>query len=243
MVLTFYKGAVVNIFSTKVDLTTHHGVGSQASTSDSAHDRMLASLLSLGCCLCYGLWLIVQAMMSERYPCDLSSTALMCFMGSVLSVIYALCMGSNNWDEWKLGWNIRLWSVAYAGILATALIFTMIAWGVRARGAMFVAVFDPLELVAVSVMGIFLLDEKLHVGSLIGSALIVIGLYVALWGKAKETEMPHTSRDLEQIEVATSIPPSTRNNTLDVKFSDDIASVAKERRNLYEQHEEIRELK
>ncbi|KAK4846335.1 hypothetical protein QYF36_015954 [Acer negundo] len=32
----------------------------------------------------------------------------------------------------------------------------------------------------------FLLDEKLHLGSILGSMLIICGLYAVLWGKGKE---------------------------------------------------------
>ena len=50
--------------------------------------------------------------MSECYPCHYSSTALMCMMGSVQAVGFALCV-ETQWSRWKLGWNIRLLSVAY----------------------------------------------------------------------------------------------------------------------------------
>lgn len=50
--------------------------------------------------------------MSECYPCHYSSTALMCMMGSVQAVGFALCV-ETQWSRWKLGWNIRLFSVAY----------------------------------------------------------------------------------------------------------------------------------
>ncbi|KAJ4967474.1 hypothetical protein NE237_019323 [Protea cynaroides] len=185
-VLTFYKGAEVNIWSTNVDLT--RGLKSGAFTSASQGEfgnRILGSLLALGCSLSYALWLSIQAKMNQRYPCYLSSTVLMLLMGTIQSVIYALCV-ERNWEEWKLGWNIRLWTVAYTGILAAGLLFPLIAWGVKARGPLFVSLFYPLMLVLVAIMGSLLLDEKLHIGIIIGGALIVVGLYVVLWGKGKE---------------------------------------------------------
>lgn len=57
--------------------------------------------------------LIAQAKMSERYPCPYSSTALMSLMGALLSVSYAFCV-ERDLSEWRLGWNIRLLTVAYA---------------------------------------------------------------------------------------------------------------------------------
>jgi len=55
----------------------------------------------------------VQAKMSERYPSPYSSTALMSLMGALLSVSYAFCV-ERDLTQWRLGWNIRLFTVAYA---------------------------------------------------------------------------------------------------------------------------------
>lgn len=51
--------------------------------------------------------------MSEEYLCQYSSTALMCVMGAIQAVIFALCM-EKDWSQWKLAWNIRLLTVAYS---------------------------------------------------------------------------------------------------------------------------------
>ncbi|KAJ4951600.1 hypothetical protein NE237_028432 [Protea cynaroides] len=222
MVLTFYKGAELNMLSTNIDLT--RGLGQGTSTTSASHvesgNRVLGSLLALGCCFSYALWLIIQTKMSERYPCYLSSTSLMCLMGAIQSTVFALCM-DRHWDQWKLGWNVRLWAVAYSGILASGLMFTIIAWGVRARGPLFVSIFNPLMLVLVAIMGCLFLGEKLHVGSLIGAALIVVGLYAVLWGKGKEMKtmaklVPSKStREVEQIEVVVTTNPSSSPVTTD----------------------------
>ncbi|XP_043719487.1 WAT1-related protein At1g68170-like [Telopea speciosissima] len=184
MVLTFYKGHEVIIWSTNIDLT--RGLGNAgATTHAAAGNRALGSILAFGCCWCHAIWMIVQTKLSERYPCPLSSTALMCLMGSVQNVILAICV-DQKWEEWKLGWNIGLLTVAYSGILASGVTFTLIAWGVRARGPLFVSIFNPLMLLMVAIMGSLFLAEKLYVGSLVGAALIVVGLYGVLWGKGKE---------------------------------------------------------
>ncbi|XP_042495831.1 WAT1-related protein At1g25270-like [Macadamia integrifolia] len=217
MVLTLYKGAEINIWSTKVDLTRGYGNGESTSASHSeSGNHVLGSLLALGCCFSYAVWLIIQAKMSEKYPCSLSSTALMCMTGATQSAIYALCI-ERKWDEWKLGWNIRLWTVAYAGIMASGLMFTMVSWGIRERGPLFVSVFNPLMLVLVAIMGSLLLNEKLHVGSIVGAMLIVVGLYMVLWGKGKEMEkmsqlMPSkSSREGDQINIV--VTTTTRSTT------------------------------
>ncbi|XP_042495305.1 WAT1-related protein At1g25270-like isoform X2 [Macadamia integrifolia] len=165
MVLTFYKGAKINIWSTKVDLTRWFGSGSSTSALHmKSENPVLGSLLALCNCFSYALWLIIQTKMSESYPCYLSSTTLIAITGSIQSFIYALCV-QRKWEEWKLGWNIRLWTVAYGGIMGNGVWVTLVAWVVRARGPVFVSVFSPLVLVLVAIIGSLLVDEKLHVGS------------------------------------------------------------------------------
>ncbi|KAK0589949.1 hypothetical protein LWI29_020497 [Acer saccharum] len=187
MLLTFYKGVEINISSTHIDLLHHDHPqsGHMASSHASSTKYIFGLLLALGSCFSYALWLIVQTKMSERYPCQYSSTALMCLMGSIQATVYALCIEKDR-DQWKLGWNIRLLTVVYAGVGASGLMVTLISWCVRKRGPLFVSVFNPLMLVVVAFIGSFLLDEKLHLGSILGSMLIVCGLYAVLWGKGKE---------------------------------------------------------
>ncbi|XP_059653384.1 WAT1-related protein At1g68170-like [Cornus florida] len=212
MLLTFYKGVEVDIWSTHVDLLHHQGRVS-APHSD---NHVLGALLAICSCLSYALWLIIQAKMSERYPCPYSSTALMAVMGSIQAVGFALCM-ERDWNQWKLGWDIRLLTVAYGGIVASGLMVTLIAWCVRMRGPLFVSVFNPLMLILVAIAGSLVLDEKLHLGSVLGAVLIVIGLYFVLWGKGKEMKkivplMPSkSSAESERVDIV--VISSVENNT------------------------------
>ncbi|CAL8997957.1 unnamed protein product [Prunus brigantina] len=188
MVLTFYKGVEINIWSTHVDLL-HSSQQQNNHLATSAHadsgNRLLGCLLSLGSCFGFALWLIIQTKMGATYPCYYSSSALMSAMGSIQAVGFAL-IKERDWSQWKLGWNIRLLTVAYGGVVATGLSVTCIALCIRMRGPLFVSVFNPLMLVLVAIVGSLVLDEKLHLGSVLGAVLIVCGLYAVLWGKGKE---------------------------------------------------------
>ncbi|XP_048439331.1 WAT1-related protein At1g25270-like [Pyrus x bretschneideri] len=77
-------------------------------------------------------------------------------------------------------------AVVNKGVLISGPTVTLISWCVKKGGPLFVAVFQPLLLVIVALAGSLLLDEKLHVGSILGGLLIVIGIYAVLWGKNKE---------------------------------------------------------
>ncbi|XP_030539154.2 WAT1-related protein At1g25270-like [Rhodamnia argentea] len=199
MVLTFYKGFEIRMWSTHVDLLHHHGHQPQPANHHPANRgghgaHALGSMLAVGSCVCYALWLIIQAKMVERYPCHYSGTALISLFGSIQAVGYALCT-ERDWSEWKLGWNIRFLTVVYTGLVASGMCVSLIGWCVHKRGPLFASVFSPLMLVLVALAGSFLLDEKLHLGSLLGAGVIVCGLYVVLWGKRREM------RRMEQLAI------------------------------------------
>ncbi|KAK4762082.1 hypothetical protein SAY87_029966 [Trapa incisa] len=189
MLLTFYKGVELDIWSTNLDLM-HRPKGAAGAALDHPETSrlLLGSMLAVLSCLSYALWLIVQAKMMETYPCQYSSTALMTFMASIQGVAFGLCT-ERDWSQWKLGWNVRLIAVSFSGIFGSAMSVTLIAWCARKRGALFTAVFNPLMLVLVAIAGSLFLNEKLHLGSVLGATLIVCGLYVVLWGKGKEHKM------------------------------------------------------
>ncbi|XP_034683724.1 WAT1-related protein At1g68170-like isoform X1 [Vitis riparia] len=199
MVLTFYRGPQINIWSTKVHLLKHKDQHVAASHRG-MDNRVLGSLLAVASCFSYATWYIIQAKMGERYPFDYSSTALMCASASVQTVVYAMCK-ETNWSAWKLGWNIRLLTVAYTGYLSSGFMVVLTNWCVRKRGPLFVSVFNPLLLVFVAILDSLLLDEKLHLGSIIGGVLIVIGLYAMLWAKREEMKskarLSHSKRSKE----------------------------------------------
>ncbi|KAA8538491.1 hypothetical protein F0562_028138 [Nyssa sinensis] len=51
---------------------------------------------------------------------------------------------------------------------------------------MFVTAFSPLCMIITAVLGATVLSEPIHLGSLIGAIIIVIGLYSVVWGKSKD---------------------------------------------------------
>ncbi|KAK7246808.1 hypothetical protein RIF29_41678 [Crotalaria pallida] len=132
------------------------------------------------------LWPI-WAKMSKEYPSHHSSTALMSIMGAIQATGFALCI-EKDWSQWRLGWSISLLTAAYSGIVASGLMVNVIAWCVNMKGPVYVSVFNPLMLVLVAIAGSLMLDESLYIGSVIGAVLIMVGLYMVLWGKSKETK-------------------------------------------------------
>ncbi|KAB1206972.1 hypothetical protein CJ030_MR7G008112 [Morella rubra] len=211
--LTLYRGREIHLWSTHLNLL-HRGAdqtGLLSSPHRKSENLPLGCVMGVGSCLSSAVWLIIQAKMSEKYHCHCSSTALMCTMGAIQAVVFALCV-ERDWSQWKLGWNIRLLTASFTGIIVSGLMVILTAWCLHMRGPLFVSIFSPLTLVSVSIVGSLVLDEKLHLGSILGAVLIVGGLYLVLWGKGKETkeitkpEPSEISRESELIDIVPARP-------------------------------------
>ncbi|XP_051219454.1 WAT1-related protein At1g68170 [Lolium perenne] len=196
MLLTFYKGAQVTLWPpTHVNLaaqlaarhhSSHPSAAATIATSEpSSGNRAMGSLLCTGSCFFYALWLILQARLSREYPFHYSTTALMCLMSALQSALFALCFDRDP-AQWRLTFDVRLLAVVYTGVLASGVMLVVLSWCVKRRGPLFASVFNPMMLVIVAVLSSLLLGEELHLGSVLGAVLIVVGLYAVLWGKGRE---------------------------------------------------------
>ncbi|XP_050378068.1 WAT1-related protein At1g68170-like [Argentina anserina] len=198
MLMTFYKGVEIHLWNTHINLLLHSShqqqphLSMEAAASHEYAHRVLGCLLALACSFGYALWLIIQAKMGEKYPSYYSSAALMSFMGAIQSLGFAFCV-DRDWNNWKLGWNIRLLTVLYLGIVGTAVSLTCTTLCISMRGPLYASVFGPLVLVFVALVGSLLLDEKLHLGSVLGAVLIIGGIYAVLWGKSKDIKKMNQS--------------------------------------------------
>ncbi|WJZ86385.1 hypothetical protein VitviT2T_005845 [Vitis vinifera] len=182
MVLTFYNGIELKIWTTHINLLSDGG--KVAASQHTSRNQGLGAIMAAASSLSAAIWLIIQARMSKVYPLY-SGTFLMCACAGVQCAVYAMSR-ERDWSEWRLGWNIRLLTVIYTAVVGTGVMVSLMAWVSMVRGPIFVSSFFPLMPIMVAVASSLLLDEKLHLGSVIGAVLIIIGLYVVLWGKGKE---------------------------------------------------------
>jgi len=185
MFMTFYKGKLINIFESGVHWAYPKKLEDGHKHSSSELDTILGSALLVGSCFAWAIWFIMQAKLSKTFAAPYTGSAIMCFMSSIQCVIVGACVDRES-SGWALGWNIRLIASTYTGIVASGISFSVMNWCIQVKGPLFVSMFNPLLLIMVAVMGWALLDEKLYVGSAVGSVLIIVGLYAVLWGKGKE---------------------------------------------------------
>ncbi|KAI6701902.1 hypothetical protein NL676_011038 [Syzygium grande] len=144
------------------------------------------SLLILTSHIAWSAWLILQAVVYKAYPAPLSLTTLICLFASLQSSVLSLFFAIDQ-SLWKLEWNVQLWTIIYAGVVSSSLVYYLQTWCISHKGPVFVAMFSPLQLVIVGIFSAVAFEEQFHLGSLIGACIIVLGLYCVLWGKRKES--------------------------------------------------------
>lgn len=212
-------GAVLLIFYKGIPLTNPH---SRAATTDILNhaDTMISgkkrqrwvvgSILSLAGCFTWSLWFLIQAKISKSYPFQYSSTALMSFLGAVQSAILSLSIG-RNFSMWILRKKLEIISVLYAGIIGSGLCYVGMSWCVKRRGPVFTSAFTPFTQIFAAMFDFSILHEQIYLGSVLGSVLVILGLYILLWGKSIEAgdcgeKQAHLAREEEHRDTEAQIP-------------------------------------
>ncbi|XP_030454164.1 WAT1-related protein At3g30340-like [Syzygium oleosum] len=154
-------------------------------TRSTARWVMSSMALFLGTLL-WSCWFLVQSNIGKLYPCKYTSTAFMSFFGALQSAMLAGLTPGRSLSVWVLKGKVEILTVVFAGMVCSGLCYVGMSWCVKKRGPVFTAAFSPLVQIFAAMIGIPALQEQLYLGSLLGSVLVIVGLYVLLWGKNRE---------------------------------------------------------
>ncbi|XP_050250391.1 WAT1-related protein At2g39510-like isoform X2 [Quercus robur] len=180
MLMTLVKGPMLNLPWT-------NGNAHQESTSAANKQALVkGALMILVGCVCWSGFIILQAITLKSYPAELSLTVLICLMGTLESSILALAMEWGNSTAWSIHFDVKLLAVVYSGIICSGFAFYIQGVIMKEKGPVFVTAFNPLSMVLVTIIGSFILSETMYLGRIIGAVVIVVGLYMVLWGKSKD---------------------------------------------------------
>lgn len=114
MLMTFYKGSVINFFWT--------GHGSHVSSPPPANaaldhhndgEFIKGSILLIIATLAWAAFFILQVITLRKYTAHLSLTAMVCFLGTLQAIVVTLAMEHRR-SAWAIGWDLNLLAAAYA---------------------------------------------------------------------------------------------------------------------------------
>ncbi|KAL6185083.1 hypothetical protein ACLB2K_041218 [Fragaria x ananassa] len=184
---------------------------------------------------------IFEAITLKRYPAQLSLTTWMSFLGAAQSAVFAACTEHKR-AAWTIGFNIDLWSILYSGAVCSGLIYFIQLWCTVEKGPVFVTMFDPVATILVAILACFVLGERLYwqvildfllrysfpeilswkdcgstPDSIVGAGIVILGLYLLLWGKegdevyiTKSEESSDQTYEEKKIPRCTPLPQSRR---------------------------------
>ncbi|KOM55909.1 hypothetical protein LR48_Vigan10g180100 [Vigna angularis] len=78
------------------------------------------------------------------------------------------------------------------GIVCSGMAYYIQGAMMKDRGPVFVTTFKPLYMVIMAIMGSFFLPEQMYLGRAIGAIVIIVGLYLVVWGKRKDYDSSST---------------------------------------------------
>ncbi|KAG8374936.1 hypothetical protein BUALT_Bualt10G0047400 [Buddleja alternifolia] len=194
MIMTLIKGPVLGLPWTHES----HSANSASSANDPEPD--------------------VWANTLKSYPAGLSLTALICTFGSLQGTVLTFMVERDNTAIWALGWNAKLLAYVYGGIVSSGITYYVSGVIMKEKGPVFVTAFNPLSMVIVAVLSSFILAEQMDVGKLFGAVVIVIGLYLVIWGKSKDQKEVELST-LQQHKPEASILPIKTSEAVKVNGS------------------------
>ncbi|KAH7278390.1 hypothetical protein KP509_38G039100 [Ceratopteris richardii] len=145
-------------------------------------------LCLLGNCITWAIWLILQGPILRDYPAYLSAMALTYLFGSVQLAIVAVCF-ERDLDVWAATFYSDLPALLYGGLVASGVAMTLQGWCAFEGGPVLVAAYQPLQTILVAILSSLVLHETFYLGSLIGGLFVIIGLYLVVWGKAREWKL------------------------------------------------------
>ncbi|OVA10422.1 Drug/metabolite transporter [Macleaya cordata] len=205
MLMTLYKGPVMNLFGSRAG-QGHHETSSAGETNK---NWVVGTLMVIASCVGWSGFFILQSFTLKAYPAELSLTSLICLMGMIEGAAVALVMERHP-AAWALGWDSRILAPVYSGLICSAIAYYLQGVVIKERGPVFVTAFNPLCMIIVAVLAFLILAEQIHLGSIIGAIIIVIGLYSVIWGKSKDYKASSSTLTREKGEDL-ELPISTTN--------------------------------
>uniref|UniRef100_A0ACD5Z9L6 Uncharacterized protein n=1 Tax=Avena sativa TaxID=4498 RepID=A0ACD5Z9L6_AVESA len=147
---------------------------------------VIGSAALLGGSVSWSLWFILQSKIGTKYPALYSGMSWMFFLSFLQMAAVGVATEKMAFHVWVVATRLQIVTVLFVGIAGSGLAFLAMSWCVERRGPVFTTAFMPLVQIVAAGINVVALHEQLHLGSVVGAALVVVGLYFVLWGKSHE---------------------------------------------------------
>ncbi|OMO82340.1 Drug/metabolite transporter [Corchorus olitorius] len=207
MILTLYKGKT--LVKSNSQTTAHLMNYADVIVSSKKKEKWaIGSIFLAAGCIFWSSWFLLQANIGKTYPCQYSSTAFLSFFSAIQTAILGL-ITERDFSKWVLKGKLELITVTYAGMVGSSMCYVGMSWCVKQKGPVFTSAFTPLVQVFVAMFDVSILHGQIYVGSVIGSILVVIGLYILLWGRNSEPlprQIPRTIENTREADETVCMP-------------------------------------
>lgn len=180
-IITIYKGPI--IFRPSHPL--NQSLPSISLGDAEGKNWTLGCVYLIGHCICWSGWIVLQAPILKKYPAQLSISSFTCFF-AILQFLAVAGLIERNSQAWLFHSRTELFCVLYSGAVVSGIGFSIQLWAVGKAGPVFVSAYLPLQTLLVAVMASLALGERFYLGGVLGAVLILVGLYLVVWGKSEE---------------------------------------------------------
>ncbi|KAF9600878.1 hypothetical protein IFM89_013785 [Coptis chinensis] len=187
LLLTFYKGIPLTHLSHSRAASNSKFHVNVSDSHEKTHRWIIGSIALFAGSAFWSSWYLIQAKISKRFPCQYTSTAIMNFFGTLQSALLSFII-HRDISIWAPKEKSDILILLYLGVVGSGFFFVGMSWCVKKKGPLFTAAFNPFIQIIVVMYEVTILHEQLYLGSILGTLIVVIGLYLLLWGKSKEAK-------------------------------------------------------
>ncbi|XP_019187328.1 PREDICTED: WAT1-related protein At3g28050-like isoform X1 [Ipomoea nil] len=180
-IMTLYQGPTILGSSSTSDLPHQHSLLSHEYFSR----WVVGGVMLVATYLFASGWSILQTATLKDYQEQITIVFFSTCFGSIQSAIVSLLL-ERKLDAWKLQPGIGMTAIVASAVLEPLCNQNITAFCLNMKGPLYVAMFKPLGVVIAAILNLLFLADALHLGSIIGSIIVIVGFYVVMWGMSRQ---------------------------------------------------------
>ncbi|KAF3437079.1 hypothetical protein FNV43_RR19832 [Rhamnella rubrinervis] len=210
MIIIFYKGPPIVTIAVPSTVDTYPAKPLFSTMSATTSNWVIGGLFLAIAGLSNATSIISQAAILKEYPSEVTVVSFYCLFGTIQCAALSLVVEKDP-NAWRLTPDVELISVFYSAVAGSVITFSVQMWCIRKKGPLFVSMFTPLGIAIAAIMSAIFLGDTLHVGSVIGAVVIVIGFYGVMWAQWKREK--GETHDVDELRSSSPKTPLLENYT------------------------------